>query len=229
MALPSGTRIGPYEILGPFGAGGMGEVYRARDTRLGRQVAIKFAAEKFSERFEREAQAVAALIRTSARCTTSGRARPDVFELYTTRRHPPDVVRLLRSYRDGLRANHANVAITWRPGFMVLCIITSSIGTPIQWCSRLGRWKTSWVLHCPLPRALMPLGGPTETEKLARLPITQRHGDWHIERPSRTLLRGTCCSNVSPDRLAASDVPLTLRCKSKRMLVLNATCPRLGR
>ena len=61
MAQPSGTRVGPYEILGLLGAGGMGEVYRARDTRLGRQVAIKFSAEKFSERFEREARAVAAL------------------------------------------------------------------------------------------------------------------------------------------------------------------------
>ena len=108
--------------------------------------------------------------------------------------------RRLRSYRDGLRANHANVAITWRSGFMVLCISTSSIGMPIPWCSRLGRWKTSWVLHCPLPRGLIPRGGPTETEKLPRLPITQRHGDWHIERPSRTFLRGTCCSNASPDR-----------------------------
>ena len=61
MALPAGTRVGPYEILGLLGAGGMGEVYRARDSRLGRQVAIKFATEKFSERFEREARAVAAL------------------------------------------------------------------------------------------------------------------------------------------------------------------------
>jgi serine/threonine protein kinase/Flp pilus assembly protein TadD len=56
-----GARMGPYEILGPLGAGGMGEVYRALDTRLHRQVAIKISAQQFSGRFEREARAVAAL------------------------------------------------------------------------------------------------------------------------------------------------------------------------
>jgi eukaryotic-like serine/threonine-protein kinase len=61
MPLSAGTRLGPYEIVSPIGAGGMGEVYKARDTRLDRIVAIKIAKENFSERFEREARAVAAL------------------------------------------------------------------------------------------------------------------------------------------------------------------------
>ncbi len=61
MLLSAGTRLGPYEILSPLGAGGMGEVYMARDTRLDRNVAIKVAAERFSERFSKEARAIAAL------------------------------------------------------------------------------------------------------------------------------------------------------------------------
>src|SRR5437660_11474186 len=61
MPLSAGTRLGPYEILAPLGAGGMGEVYRARDPRMGREVAIKVSAERFSDRFEREPRAVAAL------------------------------------------------------------------------------------------------------------------------------------------------------------------------
>src|SRR5258708_15398766 len=61
MPLSAGTRLGPYEILAPIGAGGMGEVWRARDTRLDRIVAVKVSSEQCSERFEREARAIAAL------------------------------------------------------------------------------------------------------------------------------------------------------------------------
>src|SRR5580765_192684 len=61
MPVSAGDRLGPYEILARIGAGGMGEVYQARDTRLGRMVAVKISAEQFSERFEREARAIAAL------------------------------------------------------------------------------------------------------------------------------------------------------------------------
>src|ERR1700690_4305193 len=67
MALTSGTRLGPYEIESPLGAGGMGEVYRARDTRLDRTVAIKVlnaqlvASSELRARFEREAKVVSQL------------------------------------------------------------------------------------------------------------------------------------------------------------------------
>jgi eukaryotic-like serine/threonine-protein kinase len=67
MALLPGTKVGPYEIIAPIGAGGMGEVFRAKDTRLGRDVAIKVLPETFAKdvdrlrRFEQEARAVAAL------------------------------------------------------------------------------------------------------------------------------------------------------------------------
>ena len=61
MSLAPSTRLGPYEIVAMIGSGGMGEVYRARDPRMGREVAIKVSAERFSDRFEREVHAVAAL------------------------------------------------------------------------------------------------------------------------------------------------------------------------
>src|SRR5262245_13032997 len=67
MQLTAGARLGPYEVLSAIGAGGMGEVYRARDTRLGRDVAIKVLPEAFAgdqervRRFEQEARAIAAL------------------------------------------------------------------------------------------------------------------------------------------------------------------------
>jgi dipeptidyl aminopeptidase/acylaminoacyl peptidase len=67
MTLQAGTRLGPYEILSPLGAGGMGEVYRAQDTRLGREVAIKVLPSSFAtdtdrlRRFEQEARAASAL------------------------------------------------------------------------------------------------------------------------------------------------------------------------
>src|SRR5881628_715462 len=70
MTVTAGTKLGPYEVASPLGAGGMGEVYRARDTRLGRDVAIKELPQRLSEnpevraRFEREAKTISSLNHT---------------------------------------------------------------------------------------------------------------------------------------------------------------------
>jgi Tol biopolymer transport system component len=102
MALTSGTRLGPYEVLSVLGAGGMGEVYKARDTRLDRVVAVKvlsaqFAADpQFRERFEREARAVSALDHPNI-C-----ALYDVGEAPAISDQPPATIRfLVMQYLDG--------------------------------------------------------------------------------------------------------------------------------
>ena len=121
MRLATGERLGPYEIVDPIGTGGMGEVYKARDTRLGRLVAIKILKEEFSERFEREARTIAAL------------NHPNVCQLYDLgpnylvmefvegetvaakiNQRPLQIVEALRIAREvaeGLQAAHANAIV----------------------------------------------------------------------------------------------------------------------
>ncbi len=94
MALSAGTRLGPYEILAPLGAGGMGEVYRAQDSRLGRVVAIKVLPSRVSDsallrqRFEREARALSSL------------SHPHICTLYDIG-HENDVDFLVMEYLEG--------------------------------------------------------------------------------------------------------------------------------
>lgn len=109
MALAAGTRLGPYEIVAPLGAGGMGVVYRARDARLERDVAIKVISEELAHdteavrRFEREARAVAAL------------SHPNILALHDvgqTAGIPFAVTELLEG--ESLRARLTRGALAWR-------------------------------------------------------------------------------------------------------------------
>ena len=90
MTLASGVRLGPYEILSPLGAGGMGEVYRAKDTRLGRDVAIKVLQEKFFEdedrrtRFERPARWPPSIMPPSRPSTPSRKSPDDISSCKST-------------------------------------------------------------------------------------------------------------------------------------------------
>ena len=111
MELKPGVKLGPYEILSRIGAGGMGEVYRARDTRLDRTVAIKTSQEKFSNRFELEAKAVAALNHPNI-CTLHD-VGPDYLVMEFIEGKPPhgplpvaEVLRLALQIADALDAAH---------------------------------------------------------------------------------------------------------------------------
>jgi len=104
MTLSPGSRLGPYEILAPLGAGGMGEVYRARDTRLERTVAIKILPARLSdkpaakERFEREARAISSL------------SHPHICHLYNVDlRRPGDFLSLFGQLDYGRRSESACV------------------------------------------------------------------------------------------------------------------------
>ena len=94
MTLAAGSRLGPYEILAPLGAGGMGEVYKAKDTRLERTVAIKVLPQHMSasaevrERFEREAKMISQL------------SHPHICALYDVGREG-DVEYLVMEYLEG--------------------------------------------------------------------------------------------------------------------------------
>src|SRR5262245_1817680 len=84
MAVAPGSKVGPYEVAAALGEGGMGQVFRARDTRLGRDVALKILPEAFANdadrvaRFEREAKALAALNHPNiAHVYDAGRLRPE--------------------------------------------------------------------------------------------------------------------------------------------------------
>src|SRR5271170_6543451 len=136
MSLSAGDKLGPYEILAPIGAGGMGEVWKARDTRLDRTVAIKRLKGQHTARFEQEARAIAALNHPNI-CQVYD-VGPDYLVLEYVEGEPPkgplppaEAVRLALEITGALEEAHrrgilhrdlkpANILVTQRGGAKVL-------------------------------------------------------------------------------------------------------------
>ena len=120
--LVASSRLGPYEIVAPLGAGGMGEVYRARDTRLGREVAVKVLPEPFASnpnrlaRFEREARALAAL------------SHPNIIAIHDYGTHE-GVTYVVMELQDGetLRGRMAKEPLPWREAVEVGAAIAEGL------------------------------------------------------------------------------------------------------
>jgi serine/threonine protein kinase len=120
MAIASGTKLGPYEIQSPLGAGGMGEVYRARDPRLGREVAIKILPSSPApdperlRRFEQEARATAAL------------NHPNILAVFDIGSQDDDSVHCLRTARRLNPAGSINRRTAARAQGRRLCVANRS-------------------------------------------------------------------------------------------------------
>jgi serine/threonine-protein kinase len=121
LALPPGTRLGPYEILSPLGAGGMGEVYLARDSRLQRNVAIKIPPEETARdpaalaRFEREARAVAAL------------SHPHILEIYDIGREGEIVFAVTELLEGQTLRQRLHARLPWREAAEIAIAIADGL------------------------------------------------------------------------------------------------------
>jgi eukaryotic-like serine/threonine-protein kinase len=195
MPLSKGDLLGPYEILAPIGKGGMGEVYCAHDPRTGRDVAIKVSAERFSERFDREVRAVAALNHPNI-CTLYD-VGPNylVMELVAgeTLQGPlplDETLRIARQISDALEYAHekgvvhrdlkpANIKVTPQGAVKVLDFGLAKVGTTSTSASGVDR-ENSPTLSMAATQAGMILGTAAymPPEQARGKPVDKRADIW---------------------------------------------------
>jgi len=191
MALTAGTKLGPYEIVAAAGAGGMGEVYRARDTRLGRDVAIKVLPSHLSsnsdlrQRFEREAKAISSL------------NHPHICTLYDVGRQE-GIDFLVMEFVEGETLGHR----VERGALPVEQVIPDRI--------------QEWAMRIAITRRVSPAFARCELTHLARTPIDLRRAAEQHERYEECL-RGLGCEVLSlaaepelPDSVFVEDAALVL-------------------
>jgi serine/threonine protein kinase len=161
MALPAGTKLGPYEILGALGAGGMGEVYKARDTRLERTVAIKIMPAalagdpEFAERFEREARVISSLDHPNICALYDVGTTPEAGDGNDPSKPIPGVSFLVMQYLDG-----RTLAEHLRRGPLP---IAQALRLAIEMADALDHAHRSGIVHRDLKPANVMLTGPGAT------------------------------------------------------------------
>jgi serine/threonine-protein kinase len=199
MPLAVGDKLGPYEIVAPIGAGGMGEVYRAHDPRMGRDVAIKLAAERFSERFDREVRAVAALNHPNICAlydvgpnylvmeliegpTLADRIRQGAIPL-------DEVLGLAKQIAEALEAAHekgivhrdlkpANIKINREGAVKVLDFGLAKLAEPIAPVGNVESSPTLTLEHATLVGSIMGTAGYMSPEQASGKPVDKRADIW---------------------------------------------------
>ncbi|MFN7937502.1 MAG: protein kinase [Bryobacteraceae bacterium] len=235
MAFSIGDSVGPYTLLAPLGEGGMGEVWKAQDTRLDRTVAIKFSKEQFNERFDREARAVAALNHPNV-CQVYD-VGPDylvleyVDGLTLSERMAAgpiergELVSLARQIAEGLEAAHekgivhrdlkpANVKITSDGLVKVLDFGLATVRQPAGRTSSADPANSPTLVAATIPGMIMGTASYMSPEQASGKPVDKRSDIWAFGvvlwemLTGRRLFEGETVSHTLADVLKG-EIPLS--------------------
>jgi len=210
MPLPLGARLGPYEILAPLGAGGMGEVYRARDSKLNRDVAIKILPSALAgdtdylTRFQREAQVLASLNHPNIAAIYGLEGQAIVMELVEgeTLKGPlplPEALNIARQIAEALEAAHDKGIIhrDLKPGNIkltpdgVVKVLDFGLAKAVEHNSRSGADSPTLTMRATEAGPILGTAGYMSPEQAAGKPVDRRADIWSFGVVLYELLTGT--------------------------------------